>query len=65
MEKIKKEPILFKEKKDCCGCQTCKQICPVQAIELKEDEMGFLYPYINKKKCIKCYLCVKSCSFKK
>ena len=48
-------------KEDCCGCTACKNICPVNVIEMKEDEEGFLYPIVNEEKCIKCGLCKKVC----
>ncbi len=48
-------------KEECCGCTACKNICPVNAIEMKEDKEGFLYPIINEEKCIKCELCKKVC----
>ena len=48
-------------KEDCCGCTACKNICPKSAIEMKQDEEGFLYPHINKDKCIDCGLCKKAC----
>ena len=48
-------------KEDCCGCTACKNICPQKAIEMVEDEEGFLYPKINKEKCINCGLCKKTC----
>lgn len=48
-------------KEDCCGCTACKNICPVDAIEMKEDTEGFLYPVVNEEKCIKCGLCKKVC----
>lgn len=54
---------LFEEKKDCCGCTACMNICPQNAIEMKEDEEGFKYPIINKEKCIECGLCKKTCAF--
>lgn len=49
------------DKEDCCGCTACKNICPVNAIEMKEDEEGFLYPIVNEKKCSNCGLCRKVC----
>lgn len=55
--------VLFKKKEDCCGCGACLNICPKDAITMKEDEYGFLYPYINIEKCIKCKLCKKVCYF--
>ena len=45
----------------CCGCTACMNICPTNAIEMKEDEEGFLYPIVNKDKCINCHLCEKVC----
>ena len=50
---------LFKNKKDCCACLN---ICPKQAIQMQEDENGFLYPVIDNDKCIKCGLCIKTCA---
>ena len=29
---------------DCCGCEACRQICPVKCIDMIEDEEGFFYP---------------------
>lgn len=49
------------EKKQCCGCRACEQICPKGCIEMIEDKEGFLYPKINKEKCIECGLCKKIC----
>ena len=46
----------------CYGCQACAQICPVSAIEMKEDKEGFLFPIIDSSKCIECNLCEKSCT---
>lgn len=53
--------IQVKHKKDCCGCTACKNICPKNAIEMVEDEEGFLYPIVNMDKCINCGLCEKIC----
>ena len=49
------------DKKKCCGCNACKNICPKNAISMNDDEYGFKYPVINKKKCIECNLCEKVC----
>lgn len=49
------------EKKDCCGCNACSQICPQNCIEMTTDEQGFWYPKVNLDFCIKCNLCEKVC----
>ena len=54
---------IFDDKKRCCGCTACMNICPKNAIEMIEDEEGFKYPRINKEKCIECGLCKKICAF--
>ncbi|HWQ42980.1 MAG TPA: Coenzyme F420 hydrogenase/dehydrogenase, beta subunit C-terminal domain [Desulfosporosinus sp.] len=55
--------VLFKTKKDCCGCTACMSICPKQAITMKPDEDEFLYPTINTDLCVECGICVKTCVF--
>ena len=44
--------VLFDNKKDCCACSACMNICPKSAIEFVQDEYGFKYPQINEDKCI-------------
>lgn len=57
-------PIILPHSKDkCCGCRACEQLCPKQAITMKMDEEGFLYPSIDKNFCIKCGQCMKVCTF--
>lgn len=53
--------IKINEETDCCGCASCMQRCPEQCILMKEDVKGFLYPFIDKTKCIDCGLCEKVC----
>lgn len=48
---------------DCCGCTACENICTHNAIQMKPDELGFLYPVINDNLCIDCGLCQKVCKF--
>lgn len=45
----------------CTGCCTCLNVCPSKAIEMKEDQFGYIRPYIDQAKCIKCNLCSKKC----
>lgn len=47
------------EKNKCAGCMACVDICPKQAIEVK-DELSFYNAEINDK-CIDCGLCHKVC----
>lgn len=49
------------EKNKCFGCGSCFQICPKNAISMKEDEEGFLFPKIDEEKCVDCSVCVKKC----
>ena len=53
--------ILLENKKDCCGCAACVQICPKQCIQLMEDNEGFLYPKIDQLACIDCGRCDLVC----
>ena len=54
---------LYSKKEQCCGCTACMNICPKKAIKMVQDEEGFLYPQIDKEKCIECGLCKKICAF--
>ena len=45
----------------CNGCAACYNVCPVDAMTMKADEIGFLYPEIDKDICIYCELCKKAC----
>lgn len=49
------------DKKKCCGCTACQQICPSSCISMREDGEGFKYPYIIGEKCINCHLCERVC----
>lgn len=46
---------------NCCGCSACDNACPKNAISIKSDIEGFLYPQIDNNKCIDCGICVKVC----
>lgn len=56
-------PVLYNKKEECCGCAACWAVCPTQAISMRPDEEGFLYPAINQEKCVRCGSCLKVCSF--
>lgn len=49
------------ERKKCCGCSACYNICPQDCITMEEDNLGFLYPTINKNNCVNCNLCENVC----
>lgn len=51
----------IKDKKECCGCTACVNICPQKCIEMVEDREGFLYPTVHQSMCVKCGLCEKVC----
>ncbi|MEG1619752.1 MAG: Coenzyme F420 hydrogenase/dehydrogenase, beta subunit C-terminal domain [Eubacterium sp.] len=55
---------LYMKKENCCGCTACENICPHQAISMKADTEGFLYPNINTEKCTECQLCISVCPLK-
>lgn len=46
----------------CTGCGACMNKCPVSAISMKYDSEGFLFPCVDREKCIECGLCQKVCS---
>lgn len=50
---------------NCTGCGACKNICPVDAIEMKDNYEGFLYPIIDEIKCINCGKCFNACPVNK
>ena len=33
--------ILFDDKKNCCACGACMNVCPKDAIRMEEDDYGF------------------------
>ena len=47
--------------KKCTACRTCEMLCPQHAIKLKENEEGFIYPFVDEKKCVNCGLCLNRC----
>lgn len=50
---------IFRE--SCFGCTACASVCPKDAISFERDKLGFLYPIIDKNKCVECNLCEKIC----
>lgn len=52
---------LMKNHNNCTGCGACLNICHKGAISMSEDEYGFVFPSIDKEKCVNCGLCDKVC----
>ncbi len=49
------------DKELCCGCAACENVCPKNAVSMKADALGFLYPEIDREKCADCGLCERAC----
>lgn len=49
------------DKEKCCGCGACQAVCPVNAIQMQTDELGFAYPVIQEGACIGCSKCISAC----
>lgn len=49
---------------DCCLCQACSSICPVNAIHFVKEYKNFKYPVIEKERCIRCEKCAAVCPAK-
>lgn len=47
--------------KNCYGCELCINVCPKNAIYMKANDEGFLYPVVNNSLCIDCGICFKKC----
>ncbi len=55
--------ININDPKECCGCTACASVCSHDAIEMKPDSLGFLYPVVNRSLCVECGLCERVCQF--
>lgn len=53
--------VLKSKNKLCTGCGGCYNVCPVNAIYMYPDKYGFLYPSIDKERCIGCKKCEMVC----
>lgn len=51
------------DKSQCSGCTACYAVCPHQAISMKPDALGFLYPEVDMDRCTDCGLCERKCDF--
>lgn len=55
--------IRIEDKSLCCGCTACSSVCPHDAISMRPDPLGFLYPQVEPDKCVDCGLCETVCDF--
>lgn len=59
----KSDITLFDNKRECCACGACVNICPKKAISMQLDSNGFLYPEIDKELCVGCGACKRVCAY--
>lgn len=57
--------IQIEDKRRCCGCEACRQVCPQGCIRMERDEEGFGYPVVDLDRCIECHKCERVCPFMK
>lgn len=55
--------IQITDPRQCCGCTACASACSHNAITMKPDTLGFMYPVVDEDKCVSCGLCEKVCAF--
>ena len=49
------------DEKLCSGCHACYSACLKGCISMQENDEGYLYPNVDKTKCINCGICEKKC----
>lgn len=54
-----------RDKTECSGCEACVQVCPFDALEMKEDPDGFRYPVTDSERCVNCNKCRQICPIEK
>lgn len=45
----------------CTGCGACAFVCPESCIQMKENEIGIVFPIVDDTSCINCKRCQKVC----
>ena len=56
-----KKTIKALERDKCTGCYSCYNACKLNAIEICENDEGFIFPFIDEQKCVWCGKCADSC----
>lgn len=49
------------KKELCVGCGACAASCETGAVRMERNEMGFLYPHLDKALCVGCGACERAC----
>lgn len=62
---LKQSFLQDKNKTHCSGCGACASVCLRNAINMVEDNEGFIYPLIDSDSCVNCGLCTNICPFVK
>ena len=55
--------INFDFEQNCCGCASCENSCPTNAIKMVQNGEGFQFPRIDETLCIKCGKCERACPY--
>lgn len=63
MKKEERCYIFNHNKFSCSGCGACAVVCRHNAIQMMSDDEGFLFPILEKQKCVGCGLCNKACPY--
>ena len=53
--------IRITDKKNCCGCWACAEICARHSIRMVEDNEGYRYPVVDAETCTDCGACESVC----
>jgi len=56
-------PHILEQYSLCCGCGSCANVCPTDAIIIEEDHDGFLRAQVDEDKCVRCGKCNSVCPF--
>ena len=52
---------LHEQNLECTGCEACANACPVSAIHMEPDTLGFYEAKIDAKACVDCGRCLGVC----
>lgn len=58
---LKKNVTTELNKTFCTGCGACVSVCPVDALSLQPDDLGYYRSTVDSDKCVQCGKCTKIC----